>query len=346
MQHRVFFATNRKPPTARGKLFGIDFNPAHPNDLRFGEVRLNVSERDADRKGQRLAKLLSKAVQDGKHRLTLYPERLGRKPRLFGSQTLFDKLKLLMDGGRQALVFIHGFNVSFAEAIGSALALQIKLNAEGVPLDVVVFTWPSDGKTTPHRAYWNDRDDATASGLAFSRGFQMLHEFFSGMSLQEHCGQAVNLLCHSMGNFVLENALWHLRISGHGTLPRVFHEILLVAADVDDTALESKRNLGRLPEICRRVNIYYNRGDLALDVADWTKGHPDRLGESGPKHPLDVPSGVVNIDCSEIVHGVSEHSYYLGSVLPDIAEVLRCKREDQIPRRAYVPSANAYLLSP
>jgi esterase/lipase superfamily enzyme len=312
MQNRLFFATNRKPPTGRGKQFGIDFNPNHPHDLRFGEIRLNVSEQDGDRKGLRLAKVLSKAVQDGKHRLTLYPERLGRKPHLLGSQTLFKKLKRLMDGGRQTLVFIHGFNVSFAEAIGSALALQIKLNAEGLALDVVTFTWPSDGKNTPPRAYWNDRDDAIASGLAFSRGFQMLHEFFTGLSRQEHCGQAVNLL---------------------------------VAADVDDTALESERKLQRLPEICRRVNVYYNRGDLALGLANWIKGQPDRLGESGPKHPLAVPSGVVNVDCSEVVHGIREHSYHLGPALPDIAQVLRGTREDQIPKRTYLPSANAYLLN-
>ena len=345
MQNRLFFATNRKPPTSRGKQFGIDFNPNHPHDLRFGEIRLNVAEQDGDRKGLRLAKVLSKAVQDGKHRLTLYAERLGRKPHLLGSQTLFKKLKRLMDGGRQTLVFIHGFNVSFAEAIGSALALQIKLNAEGLALDVVTFTWPSDGKNTPPRAYWNDRDDAIASGLAFSRGFQMLHEFFTGLSRREHCGQAVNLLCHSMGNFVLENALWHLRVSSYGTLPRIFQEILLVAADVDDTALESERKLQRLPEICRRVNVYYNRGDLALGLANWTKGQPDRLGESGPKHPLAVPSGVVNVDCSEVVHGIREHSYHLGSALPDIAQVLRGTREDQIPQRTYLPSANAYLLN-
>ncbi len=41
MQNRLFFATNRKPPTSRGKQFGIDFNPNHPHDLRFGEIRLN-----------------------------------------------------------------------------------------------------------------------------------------------------------------------------------------------------------------------------------------------------------------------------------------------------------------
>jgi len=71
----------------------------------------------------------------------------------------------------------------------------------------------------------------------------------------------------------------------------------------------------------------------------------DRLGESGPKHPMDVPSGVVNLDCSEIVGGLVEHSYYLDEAFRDLSQVLAGAREDKIPRRSYVASANAYRLA-
>lgn len=345
MKHRIFFATNRTPPAGRAKHFGTGFNPVHPHELRFGEVRLDVPQADLDRKGTKLSGKLSKAVKRGDHRLVVYPERLaGPKPR-FGSQKLFAGLKALMDAGSHALVFIHGYNVSFAEAAGSAMALQAKLNQAGVQLEVVLFTWPSDGKKTPFKAYKSDRDDAAASGLAFSRGFQKLHDFMKGIGREAWCGRGVHLLCHSMGNFVLENTLWHLRASVSNSLPRIFSEIVLTAADVDDTALEDPRMLGRLPEIAQRVNVYYNRGDRALDISDVTKGNPDRLGESGPKHPLDVPSGVVNVDCTEIVHGLVEHSYHLDEALPDLAHVLMGEREDRIPNRHYVTSANAYRLS-
>ncbi len=59
---------------------------------------------------------------------------------------------------------------------------------------------------------------------------------------------------------------------------------------------------------------------------------------------MDVPSGVVNLDCSEIVGGLVEHSYYLDEAFRDVAQVLAGTREDKITKRAYVASANAYRL--
>ncbi len=148
-----------------------------------------------------------------------------------------------------------------------------------------------------------------------------------------------------MGNFVLENTLWHLRKNLPGRLPRIFSEIVLASADVDNDALEQESKLGRLPEIGRRISVYYNSGDEALAISDRTKGNPDRLGQRGPKHPMDAPAGVVNVDCSEIVGGLVEHSYYLDEAIGDVAATLRGEREDQIARREYVASANAYRLT-
>lgn len=90
--------------------------------------------------------------------------------------------------------------------------------------------------------------------------------------------------------------------------------------------------------------MFFNRGDEALSISDITKGNPERLGQSGPKHPLDVPAGVVNVDCSEVVGGLVEHSYFLDEALADVAAVLRGQQDDRIPKRDYLPSANAYRL--
>ena len=66
---------------------------------------------------------------------------------------------------------------------------------------------------------------AASSGLAFSRGFQKLNDFLSKLAREDHCGRSIHLLCHSMGNFVLENTLWHLRKNLPGRLPRIFSEV-------------------------------------------------------------------------------------------------------------------------
>ena len=71
------------------------------------------------------------------------------------------------------------------------------------------------------------------------------------------------------------------------------------------------KQLGRLHEVCRNVNVYFNRGDLALRGSDYTKGNSDRLGTNGVARPAKLHQKVYQIDCSEIVDGFMEHSYYL-----------------------------------
>jgi esterase/lipase superfamily enzyme len=345
MKTRIRFATNRDPQGQPIQGFGTRFNPAHPLELRFGEVRLDTGSAQLPRAGTSLADVLAKQLEGGRGELEVYGEDLESDPPVLGSQRLFEELQQSMGAKRNALVYIHGFNVTFLEAVGSAMSLQKKLEERKTPTDVVLFSWPSDGSSTPWIAYHSDRDDAASSGLAFSRAFQKLNGFLSDLAREDWCGGSIHLLCHSMGNFVLENTLWHLRKNLPGRLPRVFSEILLASADVDNDALEEESKLGRLPEIARRISVYYNSGDEALVISDRTKGNPDRLGQRGPKHPMDAPAGVVNVDCSEIVGGLIEHSYYLDEAIGDVAATLSGEREDQIPKRQYVASANAYRLT-
>ena len=241
-------------------------------------------------------------------------------------------------------MYVHGYAVSFSAAVGAALALQTKLRGDGLPIRVVLFTWPSDGSNM-YDAYKSDRNDASASGVAFARAFLKLRDFLLDIPKEEHCGRQVHLLCHSMGNFLLESAMRRLAEMTGGRFPRVFGEVILAAADVDDDAFEHDHLFRRLPEIGRRVSVYFNRNDVALRVSDSTKGNPDRLGNRGPKHPLDVPGGVVLVDCSEVAAGLVGHSYYLDSpVRQDIVRVLSGDVEDRIEGRHYVASANSYRI--
>ncbi|MBK7642971.1 MAG: alpha/beta fold hydrolase [Planctomycetes bacterium] len=345
MKTRIRFATNRDPQGKPVKAFGTRFNPVHPLELRFGEMRLDTGGARLPRAGTSLADVLTQQLVDGRGELEVYGEELDRDPPVLGSQRLFGELQDSMAAGRDALVYIHGYNVTFFEACASAMSLQKKLDERKTPMDVVLFSWPSDGSSTPWVAYRSDRDDAANSGLAFSRAFQKLQGFLEGLAREDYCGGSIHLVCHSMGNFVLENTLWHLRKNLPGRLPRIFGEVVLASADVDNDALEQEGKLGRLPEIARRINVYCNAGDEALRISDKTKGNPDRLGQRGPKHPMDAPAGVVNIDCSEVINGLVEHSYYLDEAIGDIAAVLRGEREDRIARRQYVASANNYRLT-
>ena len=80
--------------------------------------------------------------------------------------------------------------------------------------------------------------------------------------------------------------------------------------------------------------MYHNRGDVALVVSDFTKGNPDRLGSNGPARPNLVHNKVHKIDCTPIVSGLVEHSYYLvGTVNPDIRMSIDGVAHDDQKRR-------------
>jgi hypothetical protein len=54
-------------------------------------------------------------------------------------------------------------------------------------------------------------------------------------------------------------------------------------------------------------------------ISDYSKGNPERLGGTGAAHPALLHNKVQQIDCTPIVHGIVEHSYYLsGKVIADI----------------------------
>lgn len=190
---------------------------------------------------------------------------------------------------------------------------------------VVLFTWPSDGTALPFVSYKSDRSEAKGSGYAFARGLLKLRDFLAIQADRaggKPCPQDLHLLCHSMGNYVLQNALERIRQFTPGTaLPRLFQQIFLCAPDVDADALEPGHPMGDLHELARAVTVYHNTGDVALHVSDYTKGNPDRLGSFGAARAALLPDKVQQVDCSKIVGGLVEHSYYLAGRVGD--DILR-----------------------
>lgn len=248
----------------------------------------------------------------------------------FGSNSMFDDLRKVMLKRSDVLVYIHGFNVDWYQAVGGALSLQLMLNRQkyqgGKDVLVVLFTWPSNGQALPFVSYKSDRSEAKGSGYAFGRGLLKLRDFLAELktdgarSGSPLCDQDLHLLCHSMGNYVLQNTLVRLRDFANGkNLPRLFSHIFLCAPDVDDDVLEAGKEMCDLHEIARSVTVYHNKGDMAMYVSDYTKGHPDRLGHEGAARPAQLHRKAHQVDCAVLVGGLVEHSYYLwGPVNSDI----------------------------
>ena len=127
---------------------------------------------------------------------------------------------------------------------------------------------------------------------------------------------------------------------------RIFDQVFLMAADEDDDAFEYDYKLKPLPRLAKRVSVYFNNNDMAIAVSDKTKGNPDRLGDDGPRVPRGIPGKVTLIDCTPVVKGGVEHSYFLDSptVVTDMQKALAGTPADKIPNRKYVQETNRYRL--
>ncbi|RMF80391.1 MAG: alpha/beta hydrolase, partial [Nitrospirae bacterium] len=230
----LYYATNRRHrgrdrwhPTG----YGTDFSRDGLENLRFGVVHLEADRgrirRELERPaaggrgdGEGLAAYLSRRAASRRHtRIHAFEERLdpaasdvNQPPEArWGSQALFAELRRQMLRQTDVVVYIHGFNVAWNEAVGSALALQEMLNlpapgAEPQGVLVVLFTWPSDGRALPFVSYKSDRSEAAASGKAVGRGFLKLRDYLARLRAEARrggagpCDRSLHLLCHSMGN--------------------------------------------------------------------------------------------------------------------------------------------------
>ena len=88
--------------------------------------------------------------------------------------------------------------------------------------------------------------------------------------------------------------------------------MFLVAADADNDALEKEMRLGRLPDICKGINVYFSQDDRALMISDLSKFNPDRLGASGPRYRDNLDRKVTLVDC-QYVDAPDRHSEEVGN---------------------------------
>ena len=120
--------------------------------------------------------------------------------------------------GHKALVFIHGFNNRFDDAVYRFAQIVHDSRAPVVP---VLFTWPSRGSIL---AYGYDLQSNNYSRDALE---QLLTALATNPNVSE-----VDVLAHSMGNVVTLEALRQMAIRNGRVYPKI-RNVMLAAPDVD-----------------------------------------------------------------------------------------------------------------
>lgn len=166
---------------------------------------------------------------------------------------------------RHALVFVHGFNNRFEDAVFRFAQIVHDAGADVVP---VLFTWPSRGSVL---AYGYDRESTN-----FSRNG--LETVLRELAADPNIGE-VTVLAHSMGNWLALESLRQMAIRDRRVAPKI-RNVILAAPDVDmDLARGAFRDMGKNRP---RLTLMVSGDDQALAVSRLVWGSGVRLGAIDP----------------------------------------------------------------
>lgn len=202
---------------------------------------------------------------------------------------------------RNAFVFIHGFNVSFASAAHRAAQMAYDLflvgdEQEETMLSVapILFSWPSKGNPFP---YTHDANSADAS-VAF------LKQFLKDVA-QRSGATSLTVIAHSMGNRLLTAALKEIGLAMQSSDGPIVREVILAAPDIDRDVFEQAA--AAVMRTGGRVTLYASNRDKALKASILKNGYP-RAGDASGGGVLTI-NGMDSIDASLVGEDLLAHSY-------------------------------------
>ncbi len=294
---RVFYATDRG---RTGSADLDDFYGGEFADLEYGRVEVSIPP------GHEVGELESPSVfrfefrEDPEKHVVLSSIEPLAESDFFGA--LKDSISVA--GSSEALVFIHGYNVSFHRAARRTAQLSHDLEFAGVPL---LYSWPSEGGLLSYAA---DEQDVRLT-------VPHLTDFLRDVATRTGA-ERVHVVAHSMGSRALAAALTEL---GRDAKAPMFDEVVFAAPDID--AREFRQIVApAIIDVADRITLYASSKDRALRVSRTLHDYP-RAGDSGEE--LTVVDGIETIDASVIDTSLLGHSYFADALrlVGDLLAVIR-----------------------
>lgn len=182
----------------------------------------------------------------------------------------------------RALVFIHGFNTAFDSAVYRIAQIAHDSGYTGTP---VLFSWASAGKTLD---YVYDNNSASAARDSLEQTLRLVAK--SG-------AKRIDIIAHSMGNWVTMEALRQLAITGDRDLDNKLGDVLLASPDIDVDVF--KTQMARYGKPDRPFILMLSGDDRALQLSSFIAGNRPRLGDYN--NSADIANlGVVVVDLTKV----------------------------------------------
>jgi esterase/lipase superfamily enzyme len=296
--HTLLVATTRERDARPGTLY----NGERAQPLGYAAVTISVPPGHAAGRIEWPANLPGNAKTDFVVRQAGYLDSEKEFVRTLNAQ-----LAKRPRGSRKVFLFIHGYNTMFAEGLYRFTQVVHDSQSAAVP---VLFTWASRGRPG---AYLYDNNSATTARDDLEHTIRLL--FASD-------AEQVNILAHSMGNWVTVEALRQIKISGRPPPIARLGSIFLADADIDMDVFRSQ--MRRFGKPARPFYVVISRDDKALRISNAIAGGTGRLGSDQNVEEL-AALGATVIDLTDVkTADPSNHSKFaqIADVAPQLAAVL------------------------
>ncbi len=271
--HSIMVATSRARDPRPGTYFNgerstafdlAEFTVSVPPNHKHGEVELPQS--GAGNPQTDFVVRDGGYIENEKAFVAQLNRRLAQKPR----------------GQRSIIIFIHGYNTLFAEGLYRFAQVVHDSKSTAVP---VHFSWASRGQLSD---YVYDNNSATAARDRLERLFRL--------ALASNA-EKVNVLAHSMGNWVTVEAMRQMKIKGGVPHPEKIGTIMLAAPDIDIDVFKSQMRAIGDPK--KPFFVILSRDDRALALSRYLAGDKSRVGDTPDTQEL-TALGAVVIDLTDV----------------------------------------------
>jgi esterase/lipase superfamily enzyme len=185
------------------------------------------------------------------------------------------------DHGDRVLVFVHGYNTGFDDGVYRVTQIAHDTKYPGTP---ILFSWASGAKT---RDYVYDKDSSTAARDDLEETLVMLSKTRGVKS--------IDIIAHSMGNWLAMETLRQLAIAGNRDLGGRLGYVVLASPDIDVDIF--KKQMARYGKPDRPFVVLLSADDKALRFSSFIAGQKERVGDYSNADEL-AALGVTVVDLS------------------------------------------------